>query len=255
MILVQNPRKHLATHPLLSACVALHREVLHLGPDQWVSEQLVRHWCEPQGCMAVCRCLLQASLVCNLAAWQQGMMPGAADAEQASGDWSSPGLAKPDDQQQAFFKLANGTQVQQLTQGNGAAAVAGDRVMFEYVLRRSNGYFIYSCVPVFATCAARHTRGWACFIVLFGYAECTERENGDSQEHRDCHCMRMCVPCMAVGCIKTTQERAWPRPGHTDTPESRHEPPHVHAGRWKGCHSNPETCQSALSRFGLVVRR
>ena len=66
-------------------------------------------------------------------------------AKQASGDWSTPGLAQPDEMQQRFFKLSNGAKVQQLADGKGRPAEAGDRVLFDYVLRRSNGYFIYSC--------------------------------------------------------------------------------------------------------------
>ena len=69
------------------------------------------------------------------------------EAKQASGDWSTPGLAQPDDMQQRFSKLSNGTKVPQLADGKGRRAEAGDRVQFEYVLRRSNGYFIYSCAP------------------------------------------------------------------------------------------------------------
>lgn len=42
-----------------------------------------------------------------------------------------------------FSKLANGVKIQQLTEGSGPQAQAGDRVVFDYVLRRSNGYFIY----------------------------------------------------------------------------------------------------------------
>ena len=62
----------------------------------------------------------------------------------ASGDWSTPGLAQSDDMQQKFYKIGNGVKVQQLTDGKGTASKAGDKVLFDYVLRRSNGYFIYA---------------------------------------------------------------------------------------------------------------
>lgn len=65
-------------------------------------------------------------------------------AKVAAGDWSSPGLAAPeDDAAPKFFKTARGVKVQQLAAGSGPEAQSGDFVLFDYVLRRSNGYFIY----------------------------------------------------------------------------------------------------------------
>lgn len=46
-----------------------------------------------------------------------------------------------------FSKLSNGVKIQQLTEGSGTPAQAGDKVLFDYVLRRSNGYFIYGYAP------------------------------------------------------------------------------------------------------------
>lgn len=66
-------------------------------------------------------------------------------AKTTAGDWSSPGLATPeDDDQPKFFKTASGAKVQQLTAGSGPEAKPGDSVLLDYVLRRANGYFIYS---------------------------------------------------------------------------------------------------------------
>ncbi|GFR49598.1 hypothetical protein Agub_g11667 [Astrephomene gubernaculifera] len=77
------------------------------------------------------------------------------------GDWSSPGLGAPvDPAQPRFVRLPSGVRYQELntaavTPGsNGgstapaaaAAAGPGDTVLFDYVLRRSNGYFIYGTV-------------------------------------------------------------------------------------------------------------
>eukprot|EP00798_Chlamydomonas_sp_ICE-L_P030454 gene30454-35464_t len=56
-----------------------------------------------------------------------------------AGDWSSPGLN--------FFKTPSGVKVQNLDMGEGGVeAATGDLVLFDYVLRRSNGYFIYGTV-------------------------------------------------------------------------------------------------------------
>ncbi len=46
-----------------------------------------------------------------------------------------------------FFKTPSGVKVQELGGGNPAAgasvAASGDLVLIDYILRRSNGYFIY----------------------------------------------------------------------------------------------------------------
>ena len=71
----------------------------------------------------------------------------------SGGDWSSPGLAsRPEDDagSSAAFSVADdGTRVQELAVGDaakGRAAQSGDRLLIDYVLRRANGYFIYSTV-------------------------------------------------------------------------------------------------------------
>jgi len=71
----------------------------------------------------------------------------------SGGDWSSPGLAsRPEDDagsSAAFSVAADGTRVQELAVGDaakGRAAQSGDRLLIDYVLRRANGYFIYSTV-------------------------------------------------------------------------------------------------------------
>lgn len=66
-----------------------------------------------------------------------------------SGDWSSPGLSAPiDPSAPKFRKTASGALVQDLIDGqaNHAEARNGDDVLVDYVLRRANGYFIYSTV-------------------------------------------------------------------------------------------------------------
>ncbi|PSC73907.1 peptidyl-prolyl cis-trans isomerase FKBP16-chloroplastic isoform X2 [Micractinium conductrix] len=63
------------------------------------------------------------------------------------GDWSSPGLSAPvDPNQPKFFKTDSGVRVQVLAEGSGPAAAPGDAVLVDFVLRRSNGYFIYGTV-------------------------------------------------------------------------------------------------------------
>ncbi|PNH00131.1 Peptidyl-prolyl cis-trans isomerase FKBP16-1, chloroplastic, partial [Tetrabaena socialis] len=71
--------------------------------------------------------------------------PAAATAD--PGDWSSPGLGVPvDPTQPQFVRLPSGVRYQQLNVGSGPAAGSGDTVLFDYVLRRSNGYFIYGTI-------------------------------------------------------------------------------------------------------------
>lgn len=45
-----------------------------------------------------------------------------------------------------FYKAPSGTKIQELAIGSGPVATNGDKVSLDYVLRRSNGYFIYSTV-------------------------------------------------------------------------------------------------------------
>ena len=71
----------------------------------------------------------------------------AAGSAGSAGDWSTPGLAAPvDDAAPKFFKTPSGVKVQELAIGNGAEVHKGDRVLVDYVLRRSNGYFIYGTI-------------------------------------------------------------------------------------------------------------
>lgn len=67
--------------------------------------------------------------------------------KQGAGDWSSPGLAVPEDESAPkFFKTPSGIRVQELARGGGKPATPGSTVLFDYIIRRSNGYFIYSTV-------------------------------------------------------------------------------------------------------------
>mmetsp|Transcript_9929 Transcript_9929/g.60626 ORF Transcript_9929/g.60626 Transcript_9929/m.60626 type:complete len:246 (-) Transcript_9929:2189-2926(-) len=45
-----------------------------------------------------------------------------------------------------FVKRADGLAVQDLTPGVGVEAQLGDRIVFDYVCRRANGYFVYGTV-------------------------------------------------------------------------------------------------------------
>lgn len=42
-----------------------------------------------------------------------------------------------------FFKTPGGVKVQELVRGAGPVAAAGDSVLFDYTLRRADGYFVY----------------------------------------------------------------------------------------------------------------
>ncbi|CAG9462925.1 unnamed protein product [Pedinophyceae sp. YPF-701] len=69
-------------------------------------------------------------------------------AAQSAGDWSTPGLAaKNPEGQPEFFKLDNGVKVQELSIGSGSVEAGQTSVVLvDYVIRRSNGYFIYSTI-------------------------------------------------------------------------------------------------------------
>lgn len=45
-----------------------------------------------------------------------------------------------------FVRTPDGVKVQVVAEGSGPAAAPGDRLLLDYVLRRDNGYFIYSTV-------------------------------------------------------------------------------------------------------------
>lgn len=45
-----------------------------------------------------------------------------------------------------FFKSPQGVKIQELSTGQGQVAEDGDQIELQYVLRRTNGYFIYSTV-------------------------------------------------------------------------------------------------------------
>lgn len=62
------------------------------------------------------------------------------------GDWATPGLAAPEDEFAPKFFKKNGVAIQELNPGSGSEARRGDRVLVDYVLRRSNGYFIYATI-------------------------------------------------------------------------------------------------------------
>lgn len=73
--------------------------------------------------------------------------PALAAVTKTAGDWSSPGLASPEDEGvPRFFKTESGVKVQELVEGSGPEATTGNHVLLDFVLRRSNGYFIYGTV-------------------------------------------------------------------------------------------------------------
>lgn len=73
--------------------------------------------------------------------------PGCSKSRDA-GDWSTPGLASDEDADAPkFIKSNTGVVTQDLVRGVGdRAAMPGDTVLVDYVVRRANGYFIYSTV-------------------------------------------------------------------------------------------------------------
>jgi len=83
-----------------------------------------------------------------LAAVMAVQLPSPAQAATtAAGDWSSPGLSVPEDPNvPRFVKTASGIRIQELAMGKGPIPAIGDTVLIDFVLRRANGYFIYSTV-------------------------------------------------------------------------------------------------------------
>ncbi|KAJ4774197.1 Peptidylprolyl isomerase [Rhynchospora pubera] len=49
-----------------------------------------------------------------------------------------------------YYKLENGVKIQDIVDGEGTQAHEGDLVEFNYVCRRSNGYFVHSTVDQFS---------------------------------------------------------------------------------------------------------
>jgi FKBP-type peptidyl-prolyl cis-trans isomerase len=101
---------------------------------------------------AVCCCAQQAEhrpsrrVATLFAAAAPLLLAGAAQPATAaadSGDWSSPGLARPGPGAD-YVRTPTGVVYEVLASGAGAVAAAGDLVEFDYTLRRGNGYFIYS---------------------------------------------------------------------------------------------------------------
>ena len=76
--------------------------------------------------------------------------PPAARAQDA-GDWSSPGLASTGPPAQ-YIKTASGLVFERINDGEGEPARAGDVAVFDYVMRRANGYFIYGTIDCGVGC-------------------------------------------------------------------------------------------------------
>lgn len=68
-----------------------------------------------------------------------------AAASESAGDWSSPGLASSGPAAQ-YVKTPSGLVYESVNEGVGEAAKPGEIAVFEYVMRRANGYFIYGTI-------------------------------------------------------------------------------------------------------------
>lgn len=71
--------------------------------------------------------------------------PAPARAADAS-DWSSPGLGVVPDQPANYQRTPLGVVYEQINDGVGEPAKAGDVAVFQWILRRANGYFIYGTI-------------------------------------------------------------------------------------------------------------
>lgn len=85
-----------------------------------------------------------ASLALAMAA-ASATTTNAARAASDAGDWSSPGLASSGPAAK-YVKTPSGLVYEDVNEGIGEPARAGDVAVFEYVMRRANGYFIYGTV-------------------------------------------------------------------------------------------------------------
>ena len=75
------------------------------------------------------------------------LTPRDAIAASGAGDWSSPGLAAEDPLPDVkYVKTGDGLVYEQVNQGAGAPAKAGDIAVFHWIIRRANGYFIYGSI-------------------------------------------------------------------------------------------------------------
>ena len=66
-------------------------------------------------------------------------------AREDAGDWSSPGLRSAGDAAE-YVKTPSGLVYEDVNRGEGEPAASGDIAVFEYVMRRANGYFIYGTI-------------------------------------------------------------------------------------------------------------
>ena len=91
-----------------------------------------------------------ASLPASAALLSSLLSPTSASAD--SGDWSSPGLARTDIEPAKYVKSPLGVVYEQINDGDGKPAEPGDVAVFQYVLRRANGYFIYGTIDCGVGC-------------------------------------------------------------------------------------------------------
>ena len=84
-----------------------------------------------------------------------------------------------------FFKTASGVKVQELAVGTGPPARDGDKVQLDYVLRRSNGYFIYSTVEGVSFQPKDIPTGPLEFQLVRHYIVCSQRISCLRQAHAD----------------------------------------------------------------------
>ena len=89
----------------------------------------------------------RVALGTSLAAAFVAFSPASASlAAPAAGDWSSPGLGVVPDKEAEYKRTPNGVVYEQINDGVGEPAKSGDIAVFQWVLRRANGYFIYASV-------------------------------------------------------------------------------------------------------------
>lgn len=124
---------HSSTHPRLARAVssAQHHHSEEQQPSRSVplNVELNKHHLSKRHALGLAAAAVATAVAAPLTA-----APPAAAAKAGAGDWSSPGLAAPEDEAAPkFYKTAGGVKVQELTVGSGPAAQMGDTVLFDYV--------------------------------------------------------------------------------------------------------------------------
>lgn len=123
--------------------------------DDQPQQLLAQQQQQQHAACTISRRSLGAALSAAAAATTLGAGPRPAAAIKTINPMTAADAWLASDEAPRFVTTPGGVRVQQLAGGTGRSAAPGDRLLIDYVLRRSNGYFIYGTVEVCWACA-RH---------------------------------------------------------------------------------------------------